>query len=185
MKRMKKRFTIQWAHLLTSVFLLQGISIAVAQNIVTGEVKDEEGMGLPGVAIAIEGTNKGTITDADGKYSINVAGDGRLTYTFIGYEKQTVTVNNRSVIDVTMKPDVTALQEVVVIGYGTQEKRDVTGAISSVDQSDGVVTGQSSRRSDRDGRRRARRRCTDQDQGHIHFQWRSRSAVRNRWSAGR
>jgi TonB-linked SusC/RagA family outer membrane protein len=107
----------------------------IQANAIRGTVVDETGAGLPGVNIVVKGTSSGTTSDADGKYVLNLpAGftDGTLVYSFIGFATQEQPVNGKSIIDVTLVPDVQALSEVVVVGYGVQEKRDVTGSISSI-----------------------------------------------------
>src|SRR5688500_9743626 len=107
-----------------------------AQNTVSGVVKaSDDGSSLPGVSIAIKGTSTGTFTDADGKYSISAPNDAVLVFSFIGYKAQEIAVNGRQTVDVTMETDVKTLQEVVVVGYGTQMKREVTGSISKVEGS--------------------------------------------------
>jgi TonB-linked SusC/RagA family outer membrane protein len=102
---------------------------------VSGKVTDDAGVGMPGINVIVKGTSNGTTTDAEGLYTLSVTGDqadGVLVFSFIGFATQEVAINGRSAINVTMSPDVTALDEIVVIGYGTQEKRDVTAAISQI-----------------------------------------------------
>ncbi len=102
---------------------------------VTGRVSDEKGEGLPGVNVLLKGTVTGTTTNADGNYSLGVPdanAGGTLVFSFIGYLTQEVPIGNRTVIDVQMGSDVKSLGEVVVVGYGTQKKRDLTGAVASV-----------------------------------------------------
>lgn len=106
---------------------------------VSGKVTDENGAGLPGVTVALKGTTIGTATDATGNYTLNVPDgqeNGTLVFSFIGYTPQEAGINNRSTINVQLASDVQALQEVVVIGYGTQQKKDLTGAISVVKPSE-------------------------------------------------
>ncbi len=105
---------------------------------VSGKVTDQEnGQPLPGVSIVAKGTVQGTVTDVDGKYNLNVAENVQtLVFSYIGYVTKTVELNGRQLLDVTMTADIQALQEVVVVGYGTQKKSVVTGAISSVKSSD-------------------------------------------------
>lgn len=116
-------------------------SLAYAQDKVTGKVigddNDEE---LPGVNVIVKGTSTGGITDSEGNYSINLppGEDATLVFSSIGYVTQEVSVGNQSVIDITLVADVTSLEEIVVIGYGTQEKKDLTGAIVNV-QADEVA----------------------------------------------
>lgn len=102
---------------------------------VTGKVTDENGGTLPGVTVILKGTTRGTASDANGNYALAVpGGEGTLVFSFIGYKAQEVQVGNRSTINVSLAPDAEALEEVVVVGYGTQQKSLVTGAISSVNQ---------------------------------------------------
>ncbi len=109
----------------------------IADRTITGKVVDEKGDGLPGVNILIVGSQQGTTSDQNGQYQLNVPDNGAtLRFSFIGYVSQDAVVANSSVINITMAPDVSALKEVVVVGYGTQEKKDVTGAVSSVKGSD-------------------------------------------------
>lgn len=100
---------------------------------ISGRVTDENGEGLPGVNIIIEGTAIGTVTDASGSFRMNVPStQSVLQFSFIGYLTQQVTVGNRSEINVTMTPDVKALNEVVVVGYGTEQKALLTGSVGLV-----------------------------------------------------
>jgi TonB-linked SusC/RagA family outer membrane protein len=108
---------------------------AVAQTrTITGKVTDAtDGSGMISVSILIQGTNKGVSTDLDGNYSIELApGETTLIFSFIGYKPQTVEVGDRALVDVVMEVDATNLEELVVIGYGTQRKRDVTGSIVTI-----------------------------------------------------
>jgi TonB-linked SusC/RagA family outer membrane protein len=101
--------------------------------IITGTVKDENGSPMPGVNVSLKETTIGTSSDVDGKYTITASdGSGFLVFSFIGYNPVEVPVNNQSIIDVTMQPDIKSLNEVVVVGYGTQKRSDLTGAIASV-----------------------------------------------------
>jgi TonB-linked SusC/RagA family outer membrane protein len=102
---------------------------------ITGKVTDEAGVGMPGVNVIVKGTSNGTTTDAEGQYRFALSNDqtaGTLVFSFIGYAPQEQPINNRSNINVSMVADVSELSEVVVVGYGTQEKRDVTSSISTV-----------------------------------------------------
>lgn len=101
---------------------------------VTGLVTDNTGLSLPGVNITESGTTNGTISDADGNYSINVASSAsKLVFSYIGFEDQEVSVNGRIQIDVVMIQDVTDLDEVVVVGYAVQKKINVTGSVAVID----------------------------------------------------
>ncbi|MBO0361141.1 TonB-dependent receptor [Hymenobacter sp. BT186] len=100
---------------------------------VTGRVLDEKGQGLPGVTVLEKGTANGATTDTDGRYTLTVAsGSATLVFSFVGYATQEVPVSGRSTIDLNLAPDTKALNEVVVVGYLTQERQNVTGAVSSV-----------------------------------------------------
>ncbi len=107
--------------------------LASAQTTITGVVSAEDnGEKLPGVSIRLEGTTSGTITDSDGRYSIQAPSDGVLLFSFIGYETKRVEISNRTQVDVVLTADFTSLSEVVVVGYGTVKKSDLTGSVSSV-----------------------------------------------------
>lgn len=101
---------------------------------ITGTVLDEQNKPLPGVSVKIEGSSTGTVTDDRGNFSIAVANNNAvLTFSFIGYEGQDIKVDGKRVINITMRPSPTALNEMVVVGYGAQKKVNLTGAVSSVD----------------------------------------------------
>lgn len=105
----------------------------VADFSVSGQVLDEVSKPLPGVNILIKGTTIGTTTDVEGRYTISVPDENAvLVFSFIGYEAQEAQVGSRSEINVTLQTDVSTLNEIVVVGYGTQKKASVTGAISSL-----------------------------------------------------
>ncbi|RYF20307.1 MAG: TonB-dependent receptor, partial [Flavobacteriales bacterium] len=107
--------------------------IAMAQDVtVNGIVNDENGLPVPGATISIKGSNKATASDFDGKFQINVPSNGTLTVSFVGYNTVQEAVNGRTKIDISLKAESQNLNEVVVVGYGTQKKSVVTGAISSV-----------------------------------------------------
>ena len=119
------------------LWLMATAGAAVAQNVsVSGTVSDAGGMPLPGVAVMVQGTTMGTVTDYDGKYSISVDRNGRLVFSFIGFESDTVDVAGRTVIDVRLYEEMQNLSDVVVVGYGTQRKKDLTGSITSVSSDD-------------------------------------------------
>lgn len=116
------------------VFLLSS-TLAFAQNKVTGTVTDKTGEPLIGVNVLEAGTTNGCITDVDGKYSLNVEKGKTLVFSFIGYTKQEVKVT-QNVVDVTMSEDTELLDEVVVIGYGSISRKDVTSSITTVKSKD-------------------------------------------------
>lgn len=108
-------------------------SAAYAQSSrISGQVTDETGEGIPGVTVQVKGTLRGTITDMDGNYSIAVDEDEVLFFSSIGYAGEEIAVGGQSVINVDLSYDVAELEEVVVVGYGTSTKKDITGAISQV-----------------------------------------------------
>jgi TonB-linked SusC/RagA family outer membrane protein len=104
-----------------------------AQDVtVSGKVYDENGLPIPGVSILIKGTSKATASDFDGNYQIKAASKGTLEFSYVGYNTVQEPINGRNQIDIKLNSTTEALQEVVVVGYGTQKKSVVTGAISSV-----------------------------------------------------
>ena len=129
----KKRWT--WLQGAVLVLFLLSSTLAFAQNRVTGTVTDKSGAPLPGVNVLEVGTTNGNITDVDGKYSINVEKGKTLQFSFIGFVTQEIEVD-RNVIDVVMSEDAQALEEVVVIGYGSMQRKDVTSSITSVKADD-------------------------------------------------
>ncbi|MCX6254816.1 MAG: SusC/RagA family TonB-linked outer membrane protein [Bacteroidia bacterium] len=124
-----------WRRSILSLLLL-GFAISLAsaqQKTVTGKVSSEAEGPLPGVNIVLQGTLQGTMTDASGNYTISVSGpEAVLVFSFISYTTQTITVGSQSVINVVLAPAISALAEIVVTGYGTQRKREVTSSIASV-----------------------------------------------------
>jgi TonB-linked SusC/RagA family outer membrane protein len=103
---------------------------------VSGTVTDENGEPIPGATVSVQGTTTGTVTDLEGDYSISVPEESTLTFSFIGYETQNIEVGDQSVINVTLIEDMASLDEVVVIGYGTQKKSDLTGSVVRVSMED-------------------------------------------------
>jgi TonB-linked SusC/RagA family outer membrane protein len=131
MKSLQKfRSNIRWAIcLLVSMITLSGY----AQQSVTGKVtSSEDGSGIPGVTVSVKGTNKGTTTDASGVYKISVGDKAVLIFSAVGFNTQEILVGSQSTLDVKLVSDIQSLNEVVVVGYGTQKKSQLTGAISSV-----------------------------------------------------
>lgn len=124
---MKKLFT------LITFFV---VSITFAQNVtITGTVTDgESGEPLPGANILVKGQASGTITDMDGKYSLSVADGSTLVFSFIGYTSKEVAIGSNSVIDVALTGS--SLEEVIVVGYGTQKKKNLTGAVGTLSTED-------------------------------------------------
>lgn len=116
------------------VLLLFATTGALAQNrTITGTVLDSsDGAPLPGVNILIKGSSTGGVTDSSGKYSISASDNSILVFSFVGYASQEVEVGTRTVIEVTLQLDATALSEVVVIGYGSVQRKDLTGSVVSI-----------------------------------------------------
>ncbi len=108
-----------------------------AQNkVIKGKITDASGLPLPGANVLIKGTQKGTDSDFDGKYSLSVPSGSVLVFSFVGSKTQEITVGQSSEINVVLKEENNALEEVVVVGYGTKKKKDLTGSIVSVDAED-------------------------------------------------
>ncbi|XOV90975.1 MAG: SusC/RagA family TonB-linked outer membrane protein [Bacteroidota bacterium] len=104
------------------------------QQRITGNVVDETGEALPGATVLEKGTSNGTISDADGNFSLTVQGPNAVVQvSFVGYQPTEITVGTQSTINVNLEPDAEQLEEVVVIGYGTIKKRDLTGAVAQID----------------------------------------------------
>ncbi|WP_339865935.1 TonB-dependent receptor [uncultured Algoriphagus sp.] len=122
------------------VLLVLTGAAAFAQKTVTGTVLDEFDVGLPGVTVLVKGTTTGTATDIDGKFNITVPNDQSvLIFSFIGYGKVEEIIGNRSIIDISLKPDETSLTELVVTGYTIDSRRETTGAIATVSSKDLAV----------------------------------------------
>lgn len=118
--------------LLTSLMCLLGSAI-YAQYTVNGTVRNEKGEPLPGVNIVLKGTSTGTITDLTGKYSIEVSGENDvLVFSFVGFQTKEQVVGKATLLDLQLVPDIASLEEVIIIGYGTREKVNLTGSISSI-----------------------------------------------------
>ncbi|ADB39426.1 SusC/RagA family TonB-linked outer membrane protein [Spirosoma linguale] len=104
-----------------------------ADRTLTGRVTDEKDEALPGVSVILKGTQRGTVTDADGRYKVDVpTGGATLVFSFVGYVPQEVRVGNQTSLNISLKADSKVLDEIVVIGYGTAKKSDLTGAVTSV-----------------------------------------------------
>jgi len=125
---------IQKVGMLLFAFCMFGFMTVQAQVTVMGTITDSNnGDPLPGVNITEKGTNKGVISDFDGNYSIDVSTDASLEFSFIGYATQSIVVNGKQVIDASLMVQNEGLDEVIIVGYGTQKKGNLTGAISTID----------------------------------------------------
>ena len=103
---------------------------------ITGTVKDKSGNPIIGAAVTIPNTARGTSTDIDGRYTIKASAKESLNFSYIGYQSQLIQINNRTTIDVVLTEDNTSLEEVVVVGYGVQKKRDIVGAVEQISSKD-------------------------------------------------
>jgi hypothetical protein len=130
---MKRKFTY---YLFTMVLLLFGGTLLAQQSTINGKViSAEDQEGLPGVSIVAEGTGTGTVTDINGNYTINVAGNNPvLVFSYIGFATQTVAVGNRQTLDVVMETEAAGLDEFIVTAFGiSQEKKSLGYAAQSID----------------------------------------------------
>src|SRR5690606_32597113 len=117
---------------------IMGTLQAYSQGLVVrGKVTGSDGESLPGVSVSVLGTTLGTVTDTEGAYSIQLPqADHTLVFSFIGYVSQQIPVNGRSQIDIQLESDLRALEEVVIIGYGSVSKTDLTGSVGQVNVSE-------------------------------------------------
>ncbi len=129
---MNKKLLMSFVLVFSLVF-----SLFAQDRTITGKVTaSEDGSPLPGVNVTVKGTSRGTTTNGDGTFKINVGTSAALTFSFVGYKKQDVQVGGRSVVNVSLVSDVSDLEEVVVIGYGVQKKSKLTSSITSVQGKD-------------------------------------------------
>ncbi len=113
-----------------------GLELNKEEIEISGKVIADEG-GLPGANVIVKGTSLGTVTDIDGNYELIVPGEESiLVFSSVGYVQEEVLVGNKTVIDIQMVPDITALEEIVVVGYGTMKKSYLTGSLASVSNED-------------------------------------------------
>lgn len=125
-----RNLTRYFYSLLLTMLVMTG---AYAQDVtVKGKVNDEQGQGLPGVSVLVKGTSTGTVTDIEGNYTVNAPGTATLVFSFIGYITQEIPLGNKTSLDVKMATDTKALDEVVVVGYGTAKKATLTGSVTAV-----------------------------------------------------
>lgn len=125
--------TPSWAEDLNRNETRVEVQAVMQKQLIKGCVRDQNGEPLIGVTVRIQGTSQGTVTDIDGKYSLSVADKQvKIEYSFVGYNTTVMTVGNRKTLDITLKEDIKALDEVVVVGYGTMKKRDLVGAVDHI-----------------------------------------------------
>jgi len=99
---------------------------------ITGQVNDSNGEPIPGVTVTVLGTNVGTVTNLEGQYTIDAEEGATLVFSFIGFKSQNVPISNQSIIDLTLEEDMASLDEVIVVGYGTQKKANMTGSVATL-----------------------------------------------------
>jgi len=123
----------------TLLFMLLVFSALVAgaqERVVTGKVTAaDDGQPVPGANILVKGTSTGTSTNADGEFSISVGSNATLVVSYIGYATQEVVVGDQSIVNITLQTDITSLSDIVVVGYGEVQKKDLTGSVVSVNSS--------------------------------------------------
>jgi len=127
---MKKTFLSLLIMVCSFALFAQGLQV---KGVVTSS---DDGQPIPGVSVVAKGTTNGIITDINGNFKLEVPGNSTLVFSFVGMKTQEIPVNNRPVINIVLSPEVTGIDEVVVVGYGTQKKSVVTGSISSVKAKD-------------------------------------------------
>ncbi|MFN3381107.1 MAG: carboxypeptidase-like regulatory domain-containing protein [Runella zeae] len=116
---------------------MSGLALRAQDTVVTGKVTTaEDGVGMPGVSISVKGTTRGANTDAEGNYRVSVPNNATLVFSFVGFTSIEEKVGARSVINVQLSVDTKTLSEIVVTGYGSQIKRDLTGNIAQVKSKD-------------------------------------------------
>lgn len=130
---MKKLLLVRMKYLAVVLLSFLCLTVDAQSSTVTGTViSEEDDEPIPGASILIKGTSSGTVTDVDGRFSVNASGEDVLMVSFVGFVTQSVNVSGRSNIDVTLSTDAVALEEIVVVGYGTVRKSDLSGSVSSV-----------------------------------------------------
>ncbi len=119
--------------LILMLWFCANLAFAQQEVQISGVVSDKKGETLPGISVYIKGTVNGTTTDVDGKYTLKAPSDATIVFEGVELTKQEIAVNNQTSINVTMLEDVKELTQVVIVGYGTQQKKDVTGSIATLD----------------------------------------------------
>jgi hypothetical protein len=138
---MKRNYTLSkvWLFFLLLFFGLTAVLHAQDTKTVRGRVTTfSDGTGLPGVTIREKGTTNGATTDFNGDYQLNVSEDATLVFSFVGFTTEEIPVGNQTQINVEMVEDIETLSEVVVVGYGTQRKSDLTGSVTAIGEDDFV-----------------------------------------------
>ena len=127
-------YRILWVTMI--ILLVSSLSLFAQHITVKGMVKSNQGASLPGVSVILKGTTTGTTTGSDGKYSITVPGNSTLVFSYVGFDSREFPVNNMTNLDVTLTESALNLGEVVVVGYGSQKKKDLTGAVAVIGSKD-------------------------------------------------
>ncbi len=131
----KNRFKGFLTLLLIAAFMAFSVGTFAQQKAISGKVTDAQGTSLPGVSVAEKGTVNGTVTNIDGEYNLGVSNNAQtLVFSYIGMLTQEVIIGTQTQIDVVLKQDVVGLEEVVVVGYGTRMKEELTGAVSTISE---------------------------------------------------
>ena len=127
-------------YLLTMIFCVFGINVWAQQKEISGTVTStDDGLPIPGVSVIVEGTTRGTTTDFDGNYMIEAEATENLSFSYIGFETKTVAVGNQNEINISLEVSTAELDEIVVVGYGTQRKKVSTAATSMVESDDLIL----------------------------------------------
>ncbi len=134
MRNKSTSYAREFKHLLYFAFLLlSSLAVFAQQRTITGKVTDADSKPLPNATVSVKGQNISSTTNAEGMYSINVpANSNTLVFTYVGYQQSEENIGAGNVMDVVLQLASTSMNEVVVVGYGTQKRKDVTGAVSSV-----------------------------------------------------
>jgi len=134
-----EKYYSKFVRKLFMVLCIMGLSLSAwaQERTVSGKVTDsEDGSAIPGVNVVVKGTNSGTITDVDGNFRITVGAEATLVFSFVGYVSQEIAVGSQTTIDIVLVPDVVELANVVVIGYGSVQKKDLTGSVTAINSDD-------------------------------------------------
>ena len=123
-------------NIISICILLFSIPMLAQKVTITGVVTDENQQPLPGATVVVEPAHTGTATDLDGRFSLNVLSTDKIVVSYIGYQPKTIAVGKTRTFKVTLSPEVTQMDEVVIVGYGTQRKSDISTAVASVKMAD-------------------------------------------------
>ncbi len=120
-------------HLCVVMLLLFNMHVFAQEQVITGVVLDDNGESLPGATVMFKGTTSGTTTDIEGNFRLEAGPSSVLVVSFVGYKSKEVPVGNQTTFSISLESDVSSLQEVIVVGYGEQNKATLTGAVEQVD----------------------------------------------------